>query len=125
MFPSPSLNWDDQTMSFPRFIDTDTPALRRLLRNVAAVVDQHGRIRVNGKTASERTFRQTHEVMASFCRRLHRLGFFIEDVSSLREKHIRAVVRSWWDDRISAKTMQNQYSRLKIFCAWIGKSDIC
>ena len=111
-------------MSFPRFIDTDTPALRRLLRNVAAVVDQHGRIRVNGKTASERTFRQTHEVMASFSRRLHRLGFFIEDVSSLREKHIRAVVRSWWDDRISAKTMQNQYSRLKIFCAWIGKSDI-
>lgn len=88
------------------------------------MVNTHGRIRVNGATASERTFRQTHEVMAAFSRRLHRLGFFIEDTASLREKHIRAVVRSWYEDRIAAKTMQNQYSRLKIFCGWIGKTDI-
>jgi integrase len=111
-------------MQFPRFVDTDTPALKRLLRDVAKVVDEHGRTRVNGKTASERTFRQTHEVMASFSRRLHRLGFFIEEAASLREKHIRAVVRSWWEDRISPKTVQNQYSRIKIFCRWIGKTDI-
>lgn len=84
----------------------------------------HGRVRVNGKTASERTFRQTHEVMAAFCRRLHRLGFFLEDINGLREKHIRAVVRSWYEDRVAPKTMQNQYSRLKIFCGWIGKRDI-
>lgn len=111
-------------MSFPRFVETDTHSLRRLLGNVAAIVNVHGRTRINGKTASERTFRQTQEVMATFCRRLHRLGYFLEDVSSLREKHIRAVVRSWWEDRMSPKTMQNQYSRLKIFCSWINKRDI-
>lgn len=111
-------------MQFPRFIDSDTPSLRRLLRNVAAIVNERGHTRVNGKAASVRTFRQTHEVMASFCRRLHKLGFFVEDVAFLKEKHIRAVVRSWWEDRASPKTMQNQYSRLKIFCRWIGKSDI-
>lgn len=111
-------------MSFPRFVDTDTHALRKLLRNTAEVINTHGRIRVNGATASERTFRQTHEVMAAFSRRLHRLGFFIEDTASLREKHIRAVVRSWYEDRMAAKTMQNQYSRVKIFCGWIGKTDI-
>jgi site-specific recombinase XerC len=108
----------------PKFLSTDTRALKNLLTSVAEVVERHGKERTNGKVASERTYRQTHEVLAAFCRRLHKLGFIIEVAGQLRTNHIQAVVQDWWRDGISQKTMQNQLSRVRIFCGWIGKPDM-
>lgn len=108
----------------PKFLSTDTRSLKNLITSVAGVIDHHGRERTNGKVASERTFRQNHEVMTAFCRRLHKLGFAIEGASQLRRTHIESVVQDWWRDGISQKTMQNQLSRVRIFCGWIGKPDM-
>jgi site-specific recombinase XerC len=108
----------------PKFLPTDSRALKNLITSVAEVIDHHGRERTNGKVASERTFRQNHEVMTAFCRRLHKLGFAIEGASQLRRTHIESVVQDWWRDGISQKTMQNQLSRVRIFCGWIGKPDM-
>ena len=108
----------------PKYLPTDSRVLKNLLTSVAQTIDRHGRARLNGKVASERTFRQNHEVMAAFCRRLHKLGFLIERASQLRRKHIQAVVKDWWRDGVSQKTMQNQLSRVRIFCGWIGKPDM-
>jgi site-specific recombinase XerC len=108
----------------PKFLSTDTRSLKNLLTSVADTIDRYGGERTNGKVASERTFRQNHEVMAAFCRRLHKLGFVIEMASQLRRTHIEAVVQDWWRDGLSQKTMQNQLSRVRIFCGWIGKPDM-
>ena len=58
------------------------------------------------------------------CGRLHKLHYYLKDISGLREKHVEALVKSWREDGLSNKTIQNNYSRLKIFCGWLGKEGI-
>jgi site-specific recombinase XerD len=98
--------------------------LDRLIGGVNAVVRAHASLRVNGKVASSRTQEYAEQLMNETCRRLHKLGFLLDDVTALKEKHIEAVVKSWHAQGLSNKTMQNQFSRLKIFCGWMGKPDI-
>ena len=98
--------------------------LDRLIGGVNAVVRAHAGLRVNGKVASNRTQEYAEQLMNETCRRLHKLGFLLDDVAALKEKHIEAVVRSWHGQGLSNKTMQNQLSRLKIFCGWMGKPGI-
>ena len=98
--------------------------LKRLVDSAVAVVNANAGIRLNGEAASNRTKQYTEQVMTETCRRLHTLGYLISDVSSLQPKHIEAIVISWHRQGMSNKTMQNQYSRLKIFCGWIGKAGL-
>ena len=95
-----------------------------LIKSADAVVDQHSNLRVNGKVSSLRTQEYSKQLMRETCRRLHRLGYYLQDISGLSEKHIQAVVESWHREGKTPKTMQNQYSRLKIFCTWLGKPGI-
>lgn len=98
--------------------------LENLLRSADEIVLKNAATRVNGKVASNRTQEFTRQVVGETCRRLHRLGYYLESVGGLREKHLDAIVRDWHAQGLSNKTMQNQYSRLKIFCEWAGKSGI-
>lgn len=96
-----------------------------LLDSVNVIVRDKAGTRTNGKVASLRTQEYSKQVMHETCRRLHRLGYRIEDIGSLKEKHIEAVVKSWHEEGLSNKTMQNQYSRLKIFVNdWMGKRGL-
>ena len=96
----------------------------KLIETADAVVDAHGGLRTNGKVSSLRTQEYTKQVMRESCRRLHRLGFYLENVSGLGAKHIEALVKDWHRQKLSNKTMQNQYSRVKIFCGWLGRPGI-
>ena len=98
--------------------------LDRLIGSVNAVIRANAGARVNGKIASNRTQEYSQQVMGESCRRLHRLGFYLENINGLGEKHIQALVKDWHRQKLSNKTMQNQYSRLKIFCGWLGKPGI-
>ncbi len=98
--------------------------IQKLKASAAAVVEVNAGIRVNGKVASLRTQEHSMQFMMETCGRLHRLGYYLEDISGLREKHIEALVKSWYAQAMSNKTMQNQYSRLKIFCTWLGRPGI-
>ena len=62
--------------------------------------------------------------MSETCRRLHKLGYHLESVEGLSVRHIDALVKDWYATGHKNKTMQNQYSRLKIFCGWAGKKGI-
>jgi integrase len=95
-----------------------------LIKSADAVVDRHANLRVNGKVSSLRTQEYSKQVVRETCRRLHKLGYYLQDIAGLSEKHIRAIVESWHSEGKSPKTMQNQYSRLKIFCGWLGKPGI-
>jgi hypothetical protein len=101
-----------------------TEKLDKLVASVNEVVRANAGTRVNGKVAAFRTQEYTGEVMRDSCRRLHQLGFYLEDCRGFGEKHITALVRDWHRRGLVAKTMQNQYSRVKIFCGWLGKPGI-
>ncbi len=97
----------------------------RLIETVDAVLEKHAWRRADGKVASLRTRGYSKEVMHETCRRLHRLGYLIQNIESINPKHIEAIVKSWHGDGLSNKTMQNQYSRLKIFVNnWLGKNGM-
>ena len=98
--------------------------LDELIRSADAVVSRCGGLRVNGKVASERTQTYSRELIRECCRRLHRLGFYLISIEGLQRKHIDALVGDWAACKLSAKTIQNQFSRLKIFCGWLSKAGI-
>ena len=98
--------------------------LGKLIESADLVVNKHCGLRSNGEAASIRTQEFSRQVIRETCRRLHRLGFYLECISGLSQKHIEAVVQDWHRQGLSNKTMQNQYSRLKSFCGWAGKDGI-
>ena len=85
---------------------------KRLIASFEAVCEANGRKRVNGATASERTFRMQVEIMKQFARTLHGAGYMVEDTGNLGEKHINAVFDAWVEKGLSAKTLQNQRRRI-------------
>ena len=96
-----------------------------LIASFNAVIRAKSGERVNGKVASNRTQEIAEQVMSNCARRLHKMGFYLESAEGLSRKHIDALVTDWHHtDKLSAKTVQNQFSRLKIFCGWIGKGGI-
>lgn len=105
-------------------MDLHEGKLKRLMETANQVVMEHAGTRVNGKVASFRTQEYSRQFMQETCRRLHDLGYYLTDIKGLSEKHIEALCQSWYSEGKSNKTMQNQFSRLKIFCGWMGKSNI-
>ena len=86
------------------------------------VMKSAGAFRVNGKVASERTQTLTKEVVYASIRRLHELGYKIQDPKNLGERHIEVLVKHWWYcQHKKPKTIQNDLSRLRVFCAMLGK----
>ena len=68
--------------------------LHRLIETANAVVRSHAGLRVNGKVASHRTQEYAEQVIGETCRRLHKLGFYLENIEGLSEKHIVTLIRS-------------------------------
>lgn len=81
-----------------------------------------GSRRVNGRVASERTQTLTKDVVYAAIRRLHELGYKIQDPKNLGERHIEVLVKHWWYcQHKKIKTIQNDLSRLRVFCGMLGK----
>ncbi len=96
--------------------------LRDLFKSADAVLEKA--VRVNGKPASERTQELTRKVVYANLRILHGLGYRIEHIDNLRDKHLEAIVGYWWEHNYAPKTIQNNFSRLKIFCGWMGRGNL-
>lgn len=91
-------------------------------QKVNAEMKLHGTHRVNGTVASERTQTLTKDVVYAAIRRLHKLGYKLQDPKNLGERHIEALVKHWWYfQHKKIKTIQNDLSRLRVFCSMLGK----
>lgn len=99
-------------------------ALAKLEMSVIAMCKDKATVRANGNIASLGTIRTTTNVGLETARRLHRLGFELQDIHNLGERHIEAVVRDWHAGGLSPKTMQNQLSRLRQIAKMIGKPTL-
>ncbi|TAL72846.1 MAG: integrase [Burkholderiaceae bacterium] len=95
-----------------------------LKESARALVLAHGQTRRDGKAASKRTIDNTLEVAAAACGRLWALGMELRDISSLEERHLRALIRDWYSTGKEPKTIQNDVSRLRQICRWIGKPHL-
>jgi integrase len=91
-------------------------------QKVNDVMKSAGPYRVNGKPTSERTQTLTKDVLCASIRLLHELDYKIQDPRNLGERHIQVLVKHWWYcQHKKPKTIQNDLSRLRVFCAMIGK----
>lgn len=96
-----------------------------------SVIDQLNEIlrkysgtRVNGKVASERTKTARGDTLRGCFRRLIDLGYRVQKPESISDKHIEALCKSWYAEKLAAKTIQGNISTLRIFCRWIGKGEM-
>jgi integrase len=91
-------------------------------REVERIIDGKGRTRVNGKVASERTRRLTKEVMCAAISRLHDLGYKLQDPKNIGERHVSVLMKdAWYNKKKKIKTIQNELSRMRVFCGMLGK----
>jgi len=73
------------------------------------------------KQVSHETMDHRRELLTLSLRELRGLGYKIESVRSLKQKHVEVLVRSWEDRKLSASTIANRISCLRLLANWIGK----
>lgn len=88
---------------------------------VNRILAENSGTRRDGGIASERTISLTREVVFAAFRRLHALGFKIQNPYNLGNRQIEVLVKDWYKNGKSTKTMLNELSRLRQFSKWIGK----
>lgn len=76
------------------------------------------------KKVGNKTQEKRMTVVRGFFSDLFTLGFKIESVYNLREKHLRAVFEKLEAEGQSPSTIQNKISIMRTFCEWIGKNGM-
>ncbi|MGX7002324.1 site-specific integrase [Caballeronia sp. KNU42] len=92
-----------------------------------AILAEHGGTRVNGATASERTKEHNAAVVFGSLHVWHEdltPPMRIEAPQNLSDKHIRALVRYWYQQGKKPKTMIGDLSVWRKFAGWIGKPNL-
>ncbi|TAN31352.1 integrase [bacterium] len=116
---TPGQRWQHVTMNKIQY-----ERMAALKDSAKALVLAHGQTRRDGKVASKRTVDNTLEVAAAACGRLWGLGMELRDIRGLEDRHIRALIRDWYSSGKEPKTIQNDVSRLRQICRWIGKPHL-
>lgn len=101
---------------------TDDKKQSRLYRELGVLLSQHNARSADGsKKVSFETRSKRQKVLIGAFRTLHEIGYSIQSPQNLRPKHIHALGRELEVRGLSASTIQNTLSVLRVFCEWIGK----
>ncbi|MEW6168642.1 MAG: integrase domain-containing protein [Pseudomonadota bacterium] len=92
--------------------------------SLAAVLKAHNGAKQDGSVASHATQDKRADVLYAGFAELRQLGYRLDSVTSLRGKHVEALVSSWHGRGLSASTIQNNLSIFRTFSAWIGKTGM-
>ncbi len=79
----------------------------------------HKEKKVGSGTQEKRT-----TVILGFFSDLFFLGFMIQSIFNLKEKHLKAVFNFLEEQGQSPSTIQNKISIMRVFCGWIGKNGM-
>lgn len=96
----------------------------KLKQKLTALLRQYSLKRVNEQAASSRTQNVDSEVIFAAFRRLHALGYRLEDPDNFGEQHVRILAEDWWKNGFTPKTMSNNLSRLRVFFEKMGKNGM-
>jgi hypothetical protein len=100
-------------------------AVRGWKAKFEAVLAEHGATRVNGAVASNATIKHNASVVFRSLHIWHeKLTMRIEEPHNMTDKHIRALVRYWYDQGKKPKTMIGDLSVWRKFAGWIGKPNL-
>lgn len=55
---------------------------------------------------------------------LHAIGYEIEDAKKIQHRHIRALMAYWLAIDLSANTIKDRISTIRIFLSWVGKQGM-
>lgn len=92
---------------------------------VNAIVDANINVRVNGKTASNRTVEHNKSVIkCAFETWRDKLGFKISVPQNMQDRHVQALVQYWYDQGKAPTTMRGDLSVLRKFFGWMGKKGV-
>jgi integrase len=94
----------------------------RLWNELNALVNEHGRkaTRQNKIVGHETVDARREKLVLSF-RELHGLGYKLETVHNLQQRHVHVLAKSWEERGLSASTIANRISCLRALSIWIGK----
>lgn len=73
------------------------------------------------KVVSEKTSTERSKCIQLCFRELASAGYKFEDPRSFANRHMKYLVEKWEADNLSASTIQNRVSIMRIFARWIGK----
>lgn len=92
---------------------------------LAAILSEHNhRHGSKNKVVSNITKYQRSKRLFHCFHILWELGYKIEDPRNLAQKHIRALMDYWIENRFSPGTIQKQLSHLRVLCEWMGKHNM-
>lgn len=99
----------------PKRCANEIEVLLQVNRDKAALKD---------KKVSARTQDIRDTVIRGFFSDLFSLGFKIESIYNLKEKHLLAVFNLLEEKKQAPSTIQNKISVMRTFCGWIGKNGM-
>lgn len=99
----------------PKKLNNEIVVLLQANRDKAALKD---------KKVSARTQDIRETSIKGFFSDLLKLGYKIETVNNLKEKHLLAVFSLLEEKRQAPATIQNKISTMRTFCGWIGKAGM-
>ncbi len=94
----------------------------KLWNELHTLFKENGRqaARQNKIVGHETTARRKESMVRSF-RELRGLGYKLESVFNLQHRHILALTKHWEERKLSASTLANRISCLRLLAKWIGK----
>lgn len=73
---------------------------------------------------SYKTKYDTQIILNRSLKDLQSLGFILNNINSLKPKHITGLVKLWTEQNKSTATIKNSMSKMRLACRLIGKHDI-
>lgn len=88
-------------------------------------IDPHVTKRADGRgPCSRKTERERRQGIMAAIAQLWELGFHVQKLESLSQKHIEALVHSWHEQGVAAGTLHTRLSMLRVLCEWLGKPNV-
>jgi len=76
------------------------------------------------KTLSKQTMNANQSGMVNILNTLKGLGFKLQKIINLKQKHIYALVRAWEDQGLAPRTIEGKVSKIRIMASWVDKRDM-
>lgn len=92
-------------------------------RELQYLLHMKGGITARGKLKpiSDRTLANRENILYSCIYQLREMGFKLQSVYNLKEKHVAALVSKWDKEGLSAGSIANYLTALRVLTKWIGK----
>jgi len=102
-------------------------ALRKAYKSLDDLCFRQGHLERHAtrqKVISNATQKARYQVMRRVLRDLHTLGFSIEDVGNVRQKHVRSLAKLWEERNLGASQIQKMCSVIRVIGRWQDKDDL-